>query len=219
MLIYIDDRKVEEENKNIDLAVEYLNSFHKQIEKFLGELSADEIKQLPTNAKAVIMDNLRKRYEFPNASDKFNLDALGIDTTKILNLHKRASRHWSKYKFKYNENGYTIDDRQKYLEQYYFYADTETKKSLITKYEKLQELYNELAELGVSVNRTNFYKTFPNVFKDVRNSAYVRLDGERLAMHLRHLNNLTPLRPQQNTAKEAFKRLDIQPLSNTSNNT
>lgn len=209
MIIYIDETKVSQEKENIKQAEKYLNEFYKHVNKFLGNLSADEVERLPTSAKTVIMDNLRKRYEFPNASDKFNLDALGIDASEILSLHKQFSRYWSKYKFKYDENGYIIDEEQKYLKQHYSYADTETKKSLITKYEKLQELYNELAELGVSVNRTNFYKTFPNVFKDVKNSAYVRLDGERLAMHLKHLNGLTPLRPQQKTAIEVFESLGI----------
>lgn len=218
MLIYIDDRKVEDENKKIDSATEYLNSFYKQVEAFLGNLLPDEVKLLPTNAKAVIMDNLRKRYEFPNASDKFNLDALGIDITDILSLHKQTARHWTKYKFKYSENAYTIDDKRKYLEQHYAYANTDKEKVLAFKYEELVNLYNELAELGVSVSRTGFYKAFPDVFGDVRDSEYVRIRNEKLANHLRGIR-FNPRKPLKETAKEAFERLDIQPLSNTSSNT
>ena|SRR5690625_2641410 len=209
MLVYKDERRISEEKNNIQQAENHINKFYKEAEKFLGGLTTDEAKRLPSDAKGVIMDNLRKRYEFPNASDKFNLDALGIDTTEILSLHRQVSKHWTKYKFKYTDNGYIIDNQEKYLKQYYSYADTEEKKSLVSKYKELEKLYNELAEQGASLNRATFYNTFPNVFKDVRDSKYVRLDGEKLAMHLRHLNNLTPLRPPNESAKEAFERLSI----------
>ena len=212
MIIHVNTVGIRQEIKKMQLAETHLNTFYKLVDSFLGGLSEEEAFNLQHDAKAIIMDNLRARYQFSEASDRFNLEALGIDPDKILNHHKQNVKHWRGYTFNLEEGKFAIDDKQKHLEKFNSYADTEEKKKLVSLYQQSADLFNKLAEQGVYMNVGSFHDAFPSVFKSVPPYNYLKVDSSRLAMHLNHLNGISQLRPRKESAKEVFKKLEIKPI-------
>lgn len=77
-LIFTDEEKIEQSIKSAEGIAEQLNDKLSAAEEFLGhKLTDDDILDLLKKGAGSFMRLLRKQFQFPNASDEFNLEALG----------------------------------------------------------------------------------------------------------------------------------------------
>ena len=147
-LLFVDEKGLKNEKLNLIRAESELNKFLEAAEKILGSLDNDRKWRLKKEKLKFVDSEVKKLFNFPNASDEFNMQALGIDLTEVrsfANIHdNRHNYHgWSGYQFYIGENGrFVAREEQPILENYKIYADTDKKKralELATAFEKLFE--------------------------------------------------------------------------------
>lgn len=222
MKIYTDKIGAIQEEKKMQTAKEHLNHFKNLTTNLLGELSQSELMKLPTRAREVIKDNLRARYQFENATEKFNLDALGLDPSSLLEYLKDNARKWSAYVFEHKDNEYNIVNPEQYLKVFTHYADTDDKKHLLKLYTDVASSFNALADAGVQPDVVGLMEAFPSVFKRARlkendRSPFVMLDNERLAFHFQYVESQK--RIPRIKSKEILKQLGVEPINVTDKQT
>lgn len=161
--IHIDEMRLNWEKEKLQRAEESLNKFVQVVQSVLGDLSAAKLKRLHLESNEVVQEELASRFQFPNASDQFNLDALGIDVEPIYEARTNASE-WMKYSFKFEDGRFIADEDQAVFQQFYTYVDTPEKKKFLSLLEKQVELYNEFKAAGLIRNYTYLSEVFyPNM--------------------------------------------------------
>lgn len=192
MLIHVDKEGIEKEKESIKLASSHLNTLFSLLPENDIKLTQADIKKLPDYPEKTIKDNLKKRYQFKKANDAFNLEALGIDLTEILEYIKENQNHWLRYDFNYSDGAYTIDDENKYLEKYYHYAKSERDKKIVLAYDQLARTVNELKGMGVSIHIPTLMQSLPNNLHGIRLSDYtidyIIVDGKSISNYLSAVN-------------------------------
>lgn len=192
MLIHVDKEGIEKEKESIKLASSHLNTLFSLLPENDIKLTQADIKKLPDYPEKTIKDNLKKRYQFKKANDAFNLEALGIDLTEILEYIKENQNHWLRYDFNYSDGAYTIDDENKYLEKYYHYAKSERDKKIVLAYDQLARTVNELKGIGVMIHIPTLMESMPRNFYGIRLTDftidYIVVDGKRMSSYLSAVN-------------------------------
>lgn len=140
-LLWVDEKNLKKEQINLLRSQTALNNFIKECKNVLNLELSDELKnQLKDVKMNALMIELKKQFSFPNATDEFNLQSLGVD----LNNAKRisSSEYWELYQFELNDNGeFIATDNQKLFDQFYYYATSQKRKETL-------ELANKLVELS-----------------------------------------------------------------------
>lgn len=148
-LLWIDKKNLKKEEMNLLRAQTALNKFIKECENVLGEKLSDNLKHELKNTKInALMTEVRKRFSFPNASEDFNLQSLGIDLTQAKRI--QSAEAWELYQFELNENGEFVgSEDQKMFNQFYYYAKSEKRQKALELASDLVELTNEASALGL----------------------------------------------------------------------
>lgn len=155
-LLWVDQKNLKKEEINLLRAQTALNKFIKECENVLGVNLSDELKHELKDIKInALMNEIRKGFTFPNATEDFNLQSLGIDLTTAKRL--QSAEHWELYQFELNDNGDFIgSENQKMFNQFYYYAKSEKRKKALQLADKLVELTNEATALGfINVDHLN----------------------------------------------------------------
>lgn len=148
-LIYEDQISLNATKRRIEKGIENLNTFFRMAVSEIGEFTPDQIKDIPSNGIEMITAELKTRFQFPQASDEFNLQALGIDAKKLFEYYKRHQSTWNGYEIEFKDGQFIASEIQPLLEQFRFYADTPARKKLITLSKRLAKVLNELKETGL----------------------------------------------------------------------
>lgn len=145
-LIFLDQKALKEVNKNISDATGDLNRFVRMCIKTLGSLEPSQIEGLKSNALSVISDELKSRFMFPNASESFNLTALGLDPEPLYQYFRKHSGLWNSFKFSFDPDflEFQPEEKQSQIDACYYFADTPERKRLIDLAKKTIELYDDL---------------------------------------------------------------------------
>ncbi len=161
-LIYLDQKALTKAEKDLATATEKLNNFVKMVIDTLGSLEPSQIKALESYGHNVIRDEIRSRFQFPHASEAFNLEALGLDPEPLYKYFSENSELWSQFSFTFDPdfNEFTPDEKQRQFEACYFYADTPERIRLMKLARKTIELYDELKESNLLNSPTMFWKSF-----------------------------------------------------------
>lgn len=130
-LIYVDKSAIFQVKQKMKKADKLLNDFYKSTVSILGELKPEQIECLPTDGKNVIKKELESHFQFPKASDRFNLDSLGIDPSTAYAAYK--VKLWQKYNFEFKKGKFTLmpDKIQPEIQKYFFYANTPDRKNAV----------------------------------------------------------------------------------------
>ncbi|SNV48186.1 Uncharacterised protein [Chryseobacterium taklimakanense] len=176
--IHIDEMRLNWEKEKLQRAEESLNKFVQVVQSVLGDLSAAKLKRLHLESNEVVQEELASRFQFPNASDQFNLDALGINVEPIYEMRKEFAHTWSSYSFQYKDGKFIADEDQAVFQQFYTYVDTPEKKKFISLLEQQVELYNEFKAAGLIRSYTHLREVFyPNMFTiDIYGNMSVKTD-------------------------------------------
>lgn len=161
-LIYLDQKALTKAEKDLAAATEKLNNFVKITIETLGSLEASQIKDLQANGLNVIRDEIKSRFQFPNANEAFNLEALGLDPDPLYNYFSEHSELWNSFSFNFDPDfsEFIADKKQSQFEACYFYADTPERIRLMKLARKTIELYDELKESNLLNSPTMFWKSF-----------------------------------------------------------
>lgn len=165
-LMYVNEFELNNVKQRISDAEKELNKFVSFAVSVIGEMPEDKIKELPTNAVAVIQEELKGKYPFPNADDKFNLNALGINPEPVYAMFMNSATRWQSFKFEYRKGGFIAHKEQTQLENCYIYADTPEKKKFFEMVNRTMEIFTEMKEAKLLRHYHKFDELFiPNLFK------------------------------------------------------
>lgn len=192
MIIYTDNIGIEQEKKRMQNALDKLHEFKDLATALLGELNESELKNIPTRAKVVVLDNLKGRFPYPNGDVQTNYDLLGIHPKNLLDHLDKNAKYWHSYIYNYEDGKYNIVDPESYFKPFKTYADTEEKKKLYELYTTIATAFNEIADMGVNPSVIGLMKAFPTTFENARvkesvRTPFIKIDNERLAEQFRTL--------------------------------
>src|SRR5690554_4906401 len=90
-------RSITEAKQNADLVTEDLST----ISEFIGLPLSDSEKLDLLSKKDFeeVMDQVRAQYQFPNATDAFNLEAMGKDASRVERAYKRSAQLSGQYAY------------------------------------------------------------------------------------------------------------------------
>lgn len=148
-LLWVDEKNLNKEQIKLLRSQTALNNFIKECKNVLKSELSDELKHKLRDLKinALIVE-LKKQFPFPNATDDFNLQSLGVD----LNNAKRisSSEDWELFRFDLSENGDFIgSEDQKMFDQYYYYVTSEHRKKTLELAKRLVDLSNDANKAGL----------------------------------------------------------------------
>lgn len=179
-LMYVNEFELTQVRQQISNAEKALNSFVSFAVSVIGEMPEEKIKELPRNAVAIIQEELKGKYPFPNADDKFNLNAMGINPEPVYAMHQKSSAMWQPFKFVYMNKQFVAHTEQMQLDNCYVYADTPEKKKFFEMVNRTMDTYNEMKDAKLLRNFGKFDELFiPNLFI-VDNNGKISLSTVRL---------------------------------------
>lgn len=164
-LMYVNEFELKQVKQRISAGEKALNEFLSFAVSVVGEMPEEKIKEFPTRAVAVIQDFLKGKYPFPNADDKFNLEALGINPDPVYAMFMDAAPKWQPFKFVYRDGEFRANSKQAQLENCYIYADTPERKKFFELVNKTMEIFTEMKDAKLLRYPHKFDELFiPNLF-------------------------------------------------------
>ncbi|WP_417237376.1 hypothetical protein [Bizionia paragorgiae] len=136
--------------KQAETGKEKLNKFIQRAEKVCKNNFTDQEKELlRTQGGKFLIEWARAKYKFPEADDKFNQQAIGIDVNGLIAEHAKESKYWLSYNYKKDESGgYILNGKPEQAKRYYKYIESEKQAKAYKIANQLSDLLNESSELG-----------------------------------------------------------------------
>lgn len=113
VLMYVNHEKIDGEMKNAKEHAERINSGLAQLEKFLEKDLTDQEKiQLLENGPGYLHEKLKEQFQFPNATDQFNLEAMGKveEYTRMKHLTSNIHAAFHAYDFEVNDGEVVLSE-------------------------------------------------------------------------------------------------------------
>ncbi|MGC1633187.1 MAG: hypothetical protein WA749_13845 [Gelidibacter sp.] len=188
-LLWVDEKNLKKERINVVIATTALNRFMLVCETILkGELSPEYKNDLRERKMAALMEEVKKKFKFPDATEKFNLESLGIDLDAAKKL---ASTPWP-YQYELDDMGlFVANENQSVYEHYHYYAVTEKKQKAIEIARKLVELTDEARAIGLldSMHLRSVGFAFQNIVRmdldSGPNQDKIKVYNEEIALYIR----------------------------------
>ena len=156
-LIYVDETKIKTSYSLGTKQQGILNDFIKECEKECRTSFNDEEKlQLKKNAGNFLKEWVKPQFQFPHATDEFNVQALGIDIDTLTRKGYTQGKEWNKYPYLLEE-GQFIYDEQSVIDKHTHYAENEFQEDCV-------EIANELLatiEKGIALGVLSKYDSIP----------------------------------------------------------
>lgn len=155
VLMYRDNEKINNALENdeavkIDL-LEKLTASVRAAESLIDrKLSKDEIQGILNNGFAPILAILKDTFQFPKATDAFNLESMGLDISESKKLANQLSAEYgtSGTAFIEGEFVFQADRKDQITEQFSVYSTTEKQNEAFEYTSKLVSILNEGLETG-----------------------------------------------------------------------
>ncbi|WP_081212072.1 hypothetical protein [Salegentibacter sediminis] len=109
-VLHVDQFSINGDNAQGAKQEEILNSFISRVEtEVKTPFTPEEKVQMKDNAEVFLKEWIKDFYQFPNASDEFNNDALGVDMKSISLEFRTKSKEWKKYPYKLEQGQFKLD--------------------------------------------------------------------------------------------------------------
>ncbi|WP_027880400.1 hypothetical protein [Mesoflavibacter zeaxanthinifaciens] len=145
--LWKDEKSIKQEKSNMVTASLNLNRFVKEARSVLGgKLSEEQMIKLKDEKFNYLEKEVKKLFQFPNASDEFNLNALGIS---IEPLRKYNRVYWKGYEYDIIDEEFVLKEDQPILERYYAYADNTQKKEMLRIANTIVEAFRDARTIGM----------------------------------------------------------------------
>lgn len=190
-LFYVDENRINIVKRGLEQALSKINEINGLVLNALGELSHDQMTNLPKDGVKVLWDEVRSRYQFPNASDDFNMKVLGIDVRPIIEKFNHYQRSWRNFgsdfdhaEFIYKNGKYHLADNQPSINKHYYYLDTPEKVEFVESIERLKEVLFDLKNKNYAawIGESN------RMFRFVVFDRDMNLHKEAIAKQFKHLS-------------------------------
>lgn len=125
VFLYKDNFRIKQITERYEKGVKNLNNFVSIVEKNLSTtFDDDEKRQVKEKGMIFIIDRLRMEFQFPKATDDFNLQALGIDVRPLKEYYRKHAASWNPYQYDIVEGEFKTSEKvlSHEVEKYYIYT-------------------------------------------------------------------------------------------------
>ena len=143
-LMFKDEKAILNTQNELSIASAKLNEYLQMVQKFFGSDSDIDFSNLLNLSTADLHNELKKKFPFPNASDQFNYEALGMNPGSLFTFFNNHSTNWNRFNFDFKEGKFVPTEDQPEISKHYFYADTEERKRVSGLIAKTKDLLQEL---------------------------------------------------------------------------
>lgn len=167
-VLFVNEIQLAKDKKTINNALEIVSKVIEISEDILQEkLTGVQKLEVIKDGRNFVQNELRKKYQFKNADDDFNLQAMGVNPEP---LYRFLSSNVTKLKnihFEVKKNEVVLSKVQPLIERNIFYLTTDKQKDALDVAQKLVDVLNEADEKGLVFH--NFPK-IKEVIKIVSNT-------------------------------------------------
>ncbi|HUH26657.1 hypothetical protein [Gelidibacter sp.] len=150
--LFKDDVAMTKEETKVINGAKKLNDFINQIESTLSlTLTNREKEAIQANGLKPIYDDLKTKFPFPNASNEFNLQALGIDLKPLERLYIRSSAMWCDYNYQLNKEGVfeaTKEALKNAIDRHIYYTTNDNQNLALKLAKELELMFSNVETAG-----------------------------------------------------------------------
>lgn len=169
-VLFKDEREVARESQVIEKALELVSQAIEISEDILQEkLTGVQKLEVIKDGRNFVQNELRKRYQFKNADDDFNLKALGVNPEPLYRFLKSNSIKWQSVDFEVKKDTVVLSEIQPLIERHTYYLENDRQKEALEIAQKLADVLNEANEKGFVTGN----------FSEIRKSISILDDANR----------------------------------------
>lgn len=168
-LVRVDKNAIDRTKKAIQEKVELLNKFVEVSEKTLKTSFTDKEKiNLKDNGMTFVNEWITPKFKFPDADREFNLQALGIDLTPIVNYWNANQHRWKSLQMDMDKGKFIIPDIDNLPEvtRHYYYAKNEAQEKAFQDATEICKALNKFQDKGFI--KHNKWQVLADTFEFVR---------------------------------------------------
>ncbi|HTO36541.1 MAG TPA: hypothetical protein VLZ72_09890 [Flavobacterium sp.] len=148
-VLFADEKAITNEKKVIETGFDLLNQAIREAESLLNaKLSGKQKMEIVENGRTFVQNELRKKYQFKNADDDFNLQAMGVNPEPLYGFLKTNAIKWQSVDFEADKDEIKLSEVQPLIERHTYYLETERQKEALEIAQKLADVLNEANEKG-----------------------------------------------------------------------
>lgn len=148
-VLFRDEREVVRVNQVIKKALELASKAIEISEDILQEkLTGVQKLEVIKDGRNFVQNELRKKYQFKNADDDFNLRAMGVNPEPLYRFLKTNAIKWQSVHFEADKDEIKLSEVQPLIEKHTYYLETERQKEALEIAQKLADVLNEANEKG-----------------------------------------------------------------------
>lgn len=148
-VLFRDERESLRESQVIKKALELVSQAIEISEDILKEkLTGVQKLEVIKDGRNFVQNELRKKYQFPNADDDFNLQAMGVNPEPLYRFLKTNAIKWQGVHFEADKDEIKLSEVQPLIERHTYYLETERQKEALEIAQKLADVLNEANEKG-----------------------------------------------------------------------
>lgn len=148
-VLFRDEREVARVNQVIKKALELASKAIEISEDILQEkLTGVQKLEVIKDGRNFVQNELRKKYQFKNADDDFNLRAMGVNPEPLYRFLKTNAIKWQSVHFETDKDEIKLSEVQPLIERHTYYLETERQREALEIAQKLADVLNEANEKG-----------------------------------------------------------------------
>lgn len=148
-VLFRDERESLRESQVIKKALELVSQAIEISEDILKEkLTGVQKLEVIKDGRSFVQNELRKKYQFKNADDDFNLQAMGVNPEPLYRFLKTNAIKWQGVHFEADKDEIKLSEVQPLIERHTYYLETERQKEALEIAQKLADVLNEANEKG-----------------------------------------------------------------------
>lgn len=166
-VLFRDERKVEKESQVIKKALELVSQAIEISEDILQKkLTGVQKLEVIKDGRNFVQNELRKKYQFKNADDDFNLQAMGVNPEPLYRFLKSNSIKWQSVDFEVKKDKVVLSEIQPLIERHTYYLENDRQKEALEIAQKLADVLNEANEKGFVTGSFNEIRKCINIIDD-----------------------------------------------------
>src|SRR5690554_1289695 len=166
-ILFRDERESSRESQVIKKALELVSQAIEMSEDILKEkLTGVQKLEVIKDGRNFVQNELRKKYQFKNADDDFNLQAMGVNPEPLYRFLESNSIKWQSVDFEVKKDKVVLSEIQPLIERHTYYLETERQKEALEIAQKLADVLNEANEKGFVTGSFSEIRKSINILDD-----------------------------------------------------
>lgn len=166
-VLFRDEKEVARVNQVIKNALELASKAIEISEDILQKkLTGVQKLEVIKDGRNFVQNELRKKYQFKNADDDFNLQAMGVNPEPLYRFLNTNAIKWQSVDFEVKKDTVVLSEIQPLIERHTYYLENDRQKEALEIAQKLVDVLNEANEKGFVTDDFSAIRKSINILDD-----------------------------------------------------